>query len=270
MDSQIRLLWAAAAVLAVWGTPARGISGGHSTAIEKFPYLVAIEIANTGGSCVGTIVTEQWVLTSAHCVSQAKDKLEAISVRSEATTRHAGGKLHSVAAVEKHPKLNNTGPFPTYDAALLRLKDKIDTSGAAAARATLAKAGDDDPDWQHKLLVAGWGAVSEDYDGNEYPEVLMAARLPAVPRHLCELVQTKSRFLPSMLCAGVYGKDWCENDGGAPLVREDTRAVVGIASWHAFGQCSSPGSAGVAGYPAVYTKVGDKEIRKWIADKTWV
>src|SRR5690348_310839 len=54
--------------LAVAGTPAP-ILGGTPATVGEYPTVVAIEVG--GGLCTGTLITKDWVLTAAHCVTPA-------------------------------------------------------------------------------------------------------------------------------------------------------------------------------------------------------
>ncbi len=53
--------------LAFAGTGPAPILGGQPTTVGEYPTVVAIEVGN--GLCTGTLVTKDWVLTAAHCVT---------------------------------------------------------------------------------------------------------------------------------------------------------------------------------------------------------
>jgi uncharacterized protein (TIGR03382 family) len=60
---------AAVPTLAFAGTPEPPIIGGTQATPGEFPSTVAVEVA--GGLCSGTLVTKDWVMTAAHCLSPA-------------------------------------------------------------------------------------------------------------------------------------------------------------------------------------------------------
>src|SRR6476646_6597224 len=55
--------------VALAGTGPAPILGGTPTTVGEYPTVVAIEVG--GGLCTGTLITKDWVLTAAHCVTPA-------------------------------------------------------------------------------------------------------------------------------------------------------------------------------------------------------
>src|SRR5262249_38644517 len=53
--------------LAFAGPGPAPILGGQPATVGQYPTVVAIEVG--GGLCTGTLITKDWVLTAAHCVT---------------------------------------------------------------------------------------------------------------------------------------------------------------------------------------------------------
>jgi hypothetical protein len=64
------LLLGLVATPAFAGTIAPPIHGGTPATLGQYPSVVLVEVG--GGLCTGTLITKDWVLTAAHCVSPAE------------------------------------------------------------------------------------------------------------------------------------------------------------------------------------------------------
>ncbi|KAJ8403751.1 hypothetical protein AAFF_G00346190 [Aldrovandia affinis] len=84
-------------------------------------------------NCKGSIVTENWILTAAHCF-----KPEAVLDPSSVTIVHGNKQVKTAASVILHPQYNikglqhkNVKEFYDYDIALVKLSESIKLSGEA-------------------------------------------------------------------------------------------------------------------------------------------
>ena len=237
-------------------TPQPRIVGGVPATTTDAPYQAAIFLPRT--FCGGTMVTDQIVVTAAHCVaeiSRAAD-IEVATGELRLSGMAAADRV-AVASFEIHPGYDHDRRDYRNDVAVLRLSRPIpgavtipiDTDPATPAVGTRAR-------------ISGWGVTSE---GATQPSDLLRVAEVAVrsgPGDSCPGYGTAFRSA-LMLCAGAPGGgggiDTCQGDSGGPLVVEEAGRLVlaGITSW---GQgCARADS------PGVYTRVS--AFADWILEQ---
>ena len=225
------------------------VVGGQDAMIQEYPWQVSLvhpEVKGaTGHFCGGSLISENWVLTAAHCVEGElgnPDKLQVFI--GEAFP--AAGTMMRVSNVISHPEY--LGNILEHDIALIRLEQK---ESDPIARAVLLSSTDTDAVFARPGLcshVSGYGALQADG--------AVAARLQAVSVPITTPQECTTAY-PDVdarhVCAGYVGggKDSCQGDSGGPLTVQigDTNqhVQVGVVS---YGRgCAEPG------FPGVYTRV---------------
>ncbi|GAA2692586.1 serine protease [Streptomyces aculeolatus] len=231
------------------------VVGGKPVGIEDSPWTVALTSKKlfgeerSGQFCAGVLVSEQVVLTAAHCLAEETlgvhwskvGDLSVVAGRGDLASTE--GKELAIERVWVNPDYD--GWTNAGDVAVLRLKRPAE----AARFLKLAKKADD-PAYEpgSPARVYGWGAT----DGSaRYPTTLHAADVEVLPDTVCERAYPGSpegRYVAaSMVCAGLMrgGPDACQGDSGGPLVVRGR--LVGLVSWG--------GGCGEKGRPGVYTRV---------------
>ena len=234
------------------------IIGGLSADIVDFPHQVAL-IGGTSSAyyqqfCGGSILSNYWVITAAHCV----DDLSARDVYVLAGTDFLSVRkvrANRVRSVLVHPGWNSS--TSENDVALLQLKDPLRYSERIAPINL--------PSFEitdFTGVVSGWGNMST--SGSSFPQQLQAAYVDFVSDSSCAAVYGTSFDSESMLCAGdaEFLYDSCQGDSGGPLqvVVDGEWTLAGIVSW-GVGCASSP-------YPGIYTRVYSFE--SWIRATTGI
>ena len=216
------------------------VVGGQPARRNSHPWIVRLSVSNL--LCGGSLLTDQLVVTAAHCVWTRRGRLVAASD----ITVHAGD-YDSLDATEPGEQRRGVGrifSYPGYpadstnDIALLQLASPLALSERVAPvclpRVGFVTAG-------RLCYAAGWGRTST---SSAYTSrYLRDVALPIISDAECQRLQ--SNVVPeTMLCAGDGRGDTCQGDSGGPLVCADggEPILVGVTSWGiGCGRASNPG-----------------------------
>lgn len=222
------------------------ILNGAETDISKWPWMVGLIRPGfgvfNGQFCGGTLVSDRWVLTAAHCVideTTATVKILAGRTRlSDATDND----LLSITQIIIHPAFNQS--TLDSDIALLELSEvttlmPIQTLGHYSLN--------DSPGIN--AISLGWGDTSSVTFA--FPDTLQMVDLPLVSNHHC--AERTSFITEDMLCAGFSSgvKDTCVGDSGGPLMVFDETSQ----RWHQVGITSFGVGCEAQGDFGGYTRV---------------
>lgn len=256
------------------------IYGGTQSEAGEFPYMVALGYENEDKdeddddseaikyNCGGTLISSQYVLTAAHCVSNIQEKVP-IEVRIGSED------LKSVGDDAQRIPISNVIPHPEYkrsvnynDVAILKLSTPVRMASNVRPICIQTKSLDSmNVQSNITFIVIGWGATSFDEDGST--KLMKTPGLNLVDRESCAKSFDGFGKLPrgldeNMLCildSNVTRRaDACQGDSGGPLLMftGSSHSIVGIT---AFGQnCGGP-------IPGVYTAV--YSFLEWIEKEVW-
>ncbi|XP_053736434.1 coagulation factor IX isoform X1 [Synchiropus splendidus] len=240
-----------------WAWPDEATPRIVGGALEKrggSPWQVLIRRADGYGFCGGTLVSDRWIVSAAHCFQEAADHVTIGDLDKQRPD--PGEQLIHVQQVVLHPHFHAF----TFDSDLaLVLLARPVLWGPTAVPACLP-----DPHLSRYLLregnrglVTGWGATSYMRRSSRF---LRRVALPVVSHRDCS-GSTEQVITDNMFCAGFLqaGRDSCSGDSGGPFMvhYRGTWFLTGVVSWGE--RCAAPGKYGV------YTRLGGNYL-SWIAD----
>uniref|UniRef100_A0A3Q2PXT8 Peptidase S1 domain-containing protein n=1 Tax=Fundulus heteroclitus TaxID=8078 RepID=A0A3Q2PXT8_FUNHE len=238
-------IWFVCFFVSVCGQPSLNtrIVGGEDAPPGSWPWQVSLHDYNH--ICGGSLITDQWVLTAAHCVKWIYNPAYLTvylgrEVQSESNPNEVS---RTVSQIIIHPDYNS--PIFNNDIALLKMSEPVKFTSyispicLAAFNSTFHSGLDS---W-----VTGWGNIGFEL------QVVGSSQCKCDYRAIDEDVITDN-----MICAGFRegGKGTCHGDSGGPLVSKqgDRWIQAGIVSFAA--GCSEPN------LPTVYARVS--QFENWI------
>jgi secreted trypsin-like serine protease len=247
------------------GVAEEPIINGSAAKLGEWPWQV--EITRNGSTwCGGSLLSDRWVLTAAHCVDG--QTAAQLAVRAGLINHAVPGpqvQTRSVLNFQIHPDWDSAAI--DNDVALIRLSSAvtfgryvqpIDIEESEVPVGTMA-------------FVTGWGWTT---GPGAASNTLQKTSLPVVDTDECNDAGTLGLTVTdSMVCMGYVGGDTggCHGDSGGPLVVASGSfsngwKQVGVVSWGVGGFCDSftvfarlsalaPWINGVVGSPPVYGDV---------------
>ena len=232
------------------------VIGGSPADITDFPHAVSLQQYGEH-FCAGTLISDEWVLTAAHCVYKVETDAWTVMVG----TQNSVNDFEQRVGVEEII-LQPDYVYPKYvnDLALLRLSQPVKWSNKAKPSCL--------PDLNSRTgralgYLPGWGYDQERRKGGKPTEDLYMARLPILENSVCqEWMSSKNRRMslqPEHLCAGYEEgmQDGCASDSGGGLVVIDEQK-----KWMLVGVMSAGFGCGREKLPGIYTRV--EKFMPWI------
>jgi secreted trypsin-like serine protease len=253
------------------------VVGGATVPISYAPWQVALlDLSQTGRGdwdkqfCGGSIVSQTWILTAAHCLEGVVSlrSLRVLSGQAILNTRRLSSNLATVKNIVIHNSYNSV--TNENDIALIQLTNPLSLNPGSVE---LIQIPSSKPLPVSTGRISGWGYTWPN-DGNSppvpvpgqvaYPSELMGGDVSILSDAACLSALGSEFDQTSMLCAqgGVNNQgiviDTCYGDSGGPLavLASGTWFLVGVTSWGIGCGWTMPG---------VYTNVPNYKL--WVESK---
>uniref|UniRef100_A0A8C3E503 Chymotrypsin like n=1 Tax=Corvus moneduloides TaxID=1196302 RepID=A0A8C3E503_CORMO len=218
------------------------IVNGQNAVPGSWPWQVSLQTRTGSHFCGGSLISQYWVVTAAHCNFNPNAHVVVLGEYSLASNAEAV-QVKTVSRAITNPGWNpNT---MNNDITLLRLStpaqlgSRVSTICLAPANLVLPTNA-----W---AVTTGWGRTN--------PNFLQQVTVPLISQSQC-MQYWGNRITSAMICAGGAGASSCQGDSGGPLVYQSGNGwmLIGIVSWGT-SNCNT-------NTPAMYTRVS--QFRNWI------
>ncbi|XP_044534331.1 chymotrypsin-like elastase family member 1 [Gracilinanus agilis] len=228
------------------------VVGGTNAQRNVWPSQISLQYSSGGSwyhTCGGTLITQNWVMTAAHCVDSNLNFRVVVGdhnlYQNDGTEQYM-----SVRKIVIHPNWNSNSVASGYDIALLRLSQSV-TLNSYVQLGTLPPSGQILPNG-NSCYITGWGRTKTN---GQLAETLQQAYLPVVDYATCSSSSYwGSTVKTTMVCAGGDGvRSGCQGDSGGPLhcLVNGQYVVHGVTSFVSSLGCN------VSRKPTVFTRVSN-------------
>ncbi|CAG07586.1 unnamed protein product, partial [Tetraodon nigroviridis] len=226
------------------------IVGGVDAVEGAWPWQVDVQTSQNGHVCGGSIISEKWILSAAHCFPNPSDVGSYIIYvgRHQINGYNAHESSHRVRQV-RVPS-GYVEPRSGQDVALVELSTPITWSDYVSP-ICLPSSGTLFPSGMN-CYVTGWGNIRDDVP-LQGAGTLQEVMVPIISQSSCQKMYSLDPKEPvdiqyDMICAGYQegGKDSCQGDSGGPLICQMVNGTWVQAGVVSFGEgCAHSNKPGV-------------------------
>ncbi len=242
------------------------IIGGNNTTIDQNPWQISIRGTNNHHVpdarnehiCGGSIITDEWILTAAHCVTNFSNGnvigINEITISAGITQRNDSitGQYRNVAQIVIHP--NHDSATSENDVALIRLTAPLNFNNNVQPVQLTDIWRDTSPG--STARVTGWGNTL-DGTASTPSNNLQTLNMPIISNNSANSLNTGNvNVSNNMFAMRLIGSGVSRGDSGGPatIAEYGQRFLIGCSSWGEFPKDSKP---------TIYTRLFN--YRAWIA-----
>jgi len=243
-------------------SPSTRVVGGNTAGHLRSSMVYISNGPYTRGYCGGTLITNNWVLTAAHCVVSHCNgfRRQPLMVSLGKTNsspyyRDQGQQDIMVLQVICHPQHCKQDNQPRLnDLALLHLQRPAYSSYAVKPAAIPLFY--EKPINLSKCITMGYGLTR----GIGNSKVLQEVEVPLISNEQCNQPDWRNCVIrPCMLCAGDQDKAPCDGDSGGPLFCQRKNGLYVVHGVYSWGRCGVERNK-----PSVFTRIS--YYIDWISD----
>lgn len=200
-------------------------------------------------SCGGSLITNSWIVTAAHCLYNRDEPLRAVAGTDNLNFMYRA-QVRDIVQQIIHPNFD----IATYDndIALLKVSEPFNLDSTFSHVGTVCLEQDEQVLPYDIATICGFGSRAFHAKTRSH---LYETEIAIIDRHTCNRA-FGGMITDNMICAGgmiANKRDACSGDSGGPLIMDTSgngqMSLVGVVS---FGN-----DCAVQGYPGIYTKLSN-------------
>lgn len=242
------------------------ISEGEDASIGEYPHMAKLgygDLGNIKWLCGGSLISERFVLTAAHCLTSEKDG--DVTLVELGTVQLNEININNIYYIShKYPHRDYQSDEVYNDIALLKLNRSVTFSSDIKPACLHTKS---DMKSNMSVEATGWGGTSFARQSKILQKVYLRMFSPTDCAKTHTVRERFNRGLQeNQLCAGSYNdyKDTCKGDSGSPIQilnrHQNLYVIYGITS-------TGLKRCGIPNIPAIYTRVSS--YIQWIENRVW-
>ena len=209
-------------------SPNNRITSGTETEVHEYPWMVFVSAQRrkpsgrrSSGICGGSLISDSWVITAAHCVVEVNKYgvLQSVKLELGQHNRNTGAiqVFIPLSQIFKHPDYNNPHSL-SNDLALLKLDNPVDFNNIPHVRPICLPSNREETFTGLRATVAGWGII---HPSGPSSSVLLETNVNVISLTECRELYRQHGYTLSddMLCTlspsdGSVFQGSCSGDSG--------------------------------------------------------